>query len=153
LGRKLPYDALKDFTPVSEVVSQPLLIVVFKDGARPDDQPQFGLARRLPVRPHVEAQTVGKRANKDLWIDRHLVSEGMGSDRRGRGLAPGCRRLRRPDGRDSGEQEGQYAAPSVPEADRVHISSYRTEGPAERAREKRGERAFPEPSQSIEGLK
>jgi len=28
LGRKLPYDALKDFTPVSEVVSQPLLIVV-----------------------------------------------------------------------------------------------------------------------------
>ena len=28
LGRKLPYDALKDFTPISEVVSQPLLIVV-----------------------------------------------------------------------------------------------------------------------------
>jgi tripartite-type tricarboxylate transporter receptor subunit TctC len=28
LGRKLPYDALKDFTPVAEVVSQPLLIVV-----------------------------------------------------------------------------------------------------------------------------
>ena len=28
LGRKLPYDAIKDFTPVSEVVSQPLLIVV-----------------------------------------------------------------------------------------------------------------------------
>ena len=28
LGRKLPYDALKDFTPVSEVVSQPLLVVV-----------------------------------------------------------------------------------------------------------------------------
>ena len=25
LGRKLPYDALKDFTPISEVVSQPLL--------------------------------------------------------------------------------------------------------------------------------
>ncbi|MEO8507635.1 MAG: tripartite tricarboxylate transporter substrate binding protein [Betaproteobacteria bacterium] len=28
LGRKLPYDALKDFTPLSLVVSQPLLIVV-----------------------------------------------------------------------------------------------------------------------------
>jgi tripartite-type tricarboxylate transporter receptor subunit TctC len=28
LGRKLPYDAVKDFTPISEVVSQPLLIVV-----------------------------------------------------------------------------------------------------------------------------
>ena len=28
LGRKLPYDALRDFTPISEVVSQPLLIVV-----------------------------------------------------------------------------------------------------------------------------
>ncbi|MEP7327777.1 MAG: tripartite tricarboxylate transporter substrate binding protein [Betaproteobacteria bacterium] len=27
LGRKLPYDALKDFTPISWVVSQPLLIV------------------------------------------------------------------------------------------------------------------------------
>jgi tripartite-type tricarboxylate transporter receptor subunit TctC len=28
LGRKLPYDAVKDFTPLSHVVSQPLLIVV-----------------------------------------------------------------------------------------------------------------------------
>jgi len=28
LGRKLPYDAIKDFTPLSLVVSQPLLIVV-----------------------------------------------------------------------------------------------------------------------------
>jgi tripartite-type tricarboxylate transporter receptor subunit TctC len=28
LGRKLPYDAVKDFTPLSWVVSQPLLIVV-----------------------------------------------------------------------------------------------------------------------------
>ena len=28
LGRKLPYDAVKDFTPISEVVSQPLLVVV-----------------------------------------------------------------------------------------------------------------------------
>jgi tripartite-type tricarboxylate transporter receptor subunit TctC len=28
LGRKLPYDAVKDFTPISHVVSQPLLIVV-----------------------------------------------------------------------------------------------------------------------------
>ncbi len=28
LGRKLPYDAVKDFTPLSLVVSQPLLIVV-----------------------------------------------------------------------------------------------------------------------------
>jgi tripartite-type tricarboxylate transporter receptor subunit TctC len=28
LGRKLPYDAVKDFTPISHVVSQPLLVVV-----------------------------------------------------------------------------------------------------------------------------
>jgi tripartite-type tricarboxylate transporter receptor subunit TctC len=28
LGRKLPYDAVKDLTPVAEVVSQPLLVVV-----------------------------------------------------------------------------------------------------------------------------
>src|SRR5687767_5195984 len=28
LGRKLPYDALKDFTPLSIVVTQPLLVVV-----------------------------------------------------------------------------------------------------------------------------
>ncbi len=28
LGRKLPYDAIKDFTPLSMVVSQPLLVVV-----------------------------------------------------------------------------------------------------------------------------
>ena len=28
LGRKLPYDAVKDFTPLSWVVSHPLLIVV-----------------------------------------------------------------------------------------------------------------------------
>ncbi len=28
LGRKLPYDALKDFTPISLVVTQPLLVVV-----------------------------------------------------------------------------------------------------------------------------
>src|SRR5689334_2146283 len=28
LGRKLPYDALRDFTPLSLVVTQPLLIVV-----------------------------------------------------------------------------------------------------------------------------
>ncbi|MBP6368822.1 MAG: tripartite tricarboxylate transporter substrate binding protein, partial [Burkholderiales bacterium] len=28
LGRKLPYDAIRDFTPISHVVSQPLLVVV-----------------------------------------------------------------------------------------------------------------------------
>ena len=28
LGRKLPYDAVRDFTPISHVVSQPLLVVV-----------------------------------------------------------------------------------------------------------------------------
>ncbi len=28
LGRKLPYDAIREFTPVSHVVSQPLLVVV-----------------------------------------------------------------------------------------------------------------------------
>src|SRR5205085_4586010 len=28
LGRKLPYDAIRDLTPVAEVVSQPLLVVV-----------------------------------------------------------------------------------------------------------------------------
>src|SRR5215218_6715015 len=28
LGRKLPYDAVKDLTPIAEVVSQPLLVVV-----------------------------------------------------------------------------------------------------------------------------
>ena len=28
LGRKLPYDPIRDFTPISHVVSQPLLVVV-----------------------------------------------------------------------------------------------------------------------------
>ena len=73
-------------------VRQAALVVVLQDGPGLDDQPEFDLARGLRVRPDVEAEAVGQRADEDLWIDRHVGRERVVCDRCGGCFASGCSR-------------------------------------------------------------
>ena len=61
LGRKLPYDAVKDFTPLSIVVTQPLLVVVNP---------------KVPVGSMNELVAYAKAQSQPL----HYTSGGIGSD-------------------------------------------------------------------------
>ncbi len=101
---------------VLDEVRQALLVLVFEHRTGLDDEPQLGPAGRLAVRPHVVAQAVRQRADSDFRVDRHLLRERIGRDRRGGGLAPGGRglrglrrRRRHPGGKDAGQDTADDA--------------------------------------------
>ncbi len=74
---------------VLDEVRQAALVVVFQDRPGLDDQPEFDFARGLRVRPDVETEAVGQRADEDLWIDGHIGRKRVVCDRCGSRFAPG----------------------------------------------------------------
>ncbi len=107
---------------VLDKVRQAPLVVVFQDRAGFDDQPQLRLPCRFRIRPHVEAQTVGQRADENFGVDWHLRRQRVGGDRRCGRLAPGLQRLRRRSRNSGGgKQEREHTARGVPETEQVHV--------------------------------
>jgi len=65
LGRKLPYDAMKDFTPLSLVVTQPLLIVVHPAVPAKDMRELLAYAKAQPAPLHYTTGGIGSYGH--LW--------------------------------------------------------------------------------------
>jgi tripartite-type tricarboxylate transporter receptor subunit TctC len=65
LGRKLPYDALRDFTPISLVVTQPLLIVVHPAVPANNMRELLAYAKAQPAPLHYTTGGIGSYGH--LW--------------------------------------------------------------------------------------
>ena len=76
---------------VLDQVSHPLLIVVFKNRASLDDEPEFRALFGFRVGTDVVAQTVGQFTYRDLRIDGHRLRERGGLSRERRSLRPRTR--------------------------------------------------------------
>ena len=75
LGRKRPYDAVKDFTPISEVVSQPLLIVVNPALPAKNMQELLAYAKRQPS--PLQYTTGGIGSYGHLWWEMFRLRQGV----------------------------------------------------------------------------
>ena len=75
LGRKLPYDAVKDFTPISEVVSQPLLIVVNPSVPAKNMQELLAYAKRQSS--PLQYTTGGIGSYGHLWWEMFRLRQGV----------------------------------------------------------------------------
>ena len=75
LGRKLPYDAVKDFTPISEVVSQPLLIVVNPSMPAKNMQELLAYAKRQSS--PLQYTTGGIGSYGHLWWEMFRLRQGV----------------------------------------------------------------------------
>ena len=76
LGRKLPYDAVKDFTPLSWVVSQPLLIVVNPGMPAKDVKELLAYAKALPQPLLYTSGGIGSYGH--LWWEMFRGGQGIG---------------------------------------------------------------------------
>jgi tripartite-type tricarboxylate transporter receptor subunit TctC len=75
LGRKLPYDAVKDFTPISEVVSQPLLIEVNPSVPAKNMQELLAFARQQTS--PLQYTTGGIGSYGHLWWEMFRLRQGV----------------------------------------------------------------------------
>ena len=87
LGRKLPYDAVKDFTPLSWVVSQPLLIVVNPAVPATTVKELLAYAKSLPQPLHYTSGGIGSYGH--LWWEMFRGGQDIaGSHVAYNGIAP-----------------------------------------------------------------
>jgi tripartite-type tricarboxylate transporter receptor subunit TctC len=78
LGRKLPYDAIRDFTPISHVVSQPLLVVVHP-GLPVNSMPTLiAYAKAQPASAPLQYTTGGIGSYGHLWWEMVRSRQGVG---------------------------------------------------------------------------
>src|SRR5688500_12256876 len=75
LGRKLPYDALRDFTPLSLVVTQPLLIVVHPAVPAKDMRELLAYAKAQPAPLHYTTGGIGSYGH--LWWEMFRDKQGV----------------------------------------------------------------------------
>jgi tripartite-type tricarboxylate transporter receptor subunit TctC len=75
LGRKLPYDAVKDFTPLSLVVTQPLLIVVHPAVPAKDMRELLAYAKAQPAPLHYTSGGIGSYGH--LWWEMFRDKQGV----------------------------------------------------------------------------
>ena len=75
LGRKLPYDALRDFTPLSLVVTQPLLIVVHPAVPARDMRELLAYAKAQPAPLHYTTGGIGSYGH--LWWEMFRDKQGV----------------------------------------------------------------------------
>lgn len=76
LGRKLPYDAVKDFTPLSWVVSQPLLIVVNPAVPATNVKELLAYAKSSPQPLHYTSGGIGSYGH--LWWEMFRGGQDIG---------------------------------------------------------------------------
>jgi tripartite-type tricarboxylate transporter receptor subunit TctC len=75
LGRKLPYDAVRDFTPLSLVVTQPLLIVVHPSVPAKDMRELLAYAKAQPA--PLQYTTGGIGSYGHLWWEMFRDKQGV----------------------------------------------------------------------------
>jgi tripartite-type tricarboxylate transporter receptor subunit TctC len=75
LGRKLPYDAVKDFTPLSLVVTQPLLIVVHPAVPAKDMRELLAYAKAQAAPMHYTTGGIGSYGH--LWWEMFRDKQGV----------------------------------------------------------------------------
>ena len=75
LGRKLPYDAVKDFTPLSLAVTQPLLIVVHPAVPAKDMRELLAYAKAQPAPLHYTSGGIGSYGH--LWWEMFRDKQGV----------------------------------------------------------------------------
>ena len=78
LGRKLPYDAIKDFTPISHVVSQPLLVVVHPGLPVNSMATLIAYAKAQPASAPLQYTTGGIGSYGHLWWEMVRSRQGVG---------------------------------------------------------------------------
>jgi tripartite-type tricarboxylate transporter receptor subunit TctC len=87
LGRKLPYDAVKDFTPLSVVVSQPLLVVV-GPGVPVKTMPELVAYAKAQTQP-LQYTTGGIGSYGHLWWEMFRAGQKIPGQHIGyNGIAP-----------------------------------------------------------------
>ena len=106
---------------VFDEVGDALLVVVFEDRTGFDDEPQFGLVRRLAVAAHVVPQPVRERTDEHFRIDGHGLRQRVIGDRRGARLAAGRRCLRGRDGNRAGKHGNEQQATGEAKAREFHM--------------------------------
>ena len=77
LGRKLPYDAIKDFTPISHVVSQPLLVVVHPGLPVNSMATLLAYAKAQPASAPLQYTTGGIGSYGHLWWEMVRSRQGI----------------------------------------------------------------------------
>ncbi len=75
LGRKLPYDAVRDFTPLSLVVTQPLLIVVHPSVPANSMKDLLAYAKAQPAALHYTSGGIGSYGH--LWWEMFRDKQGV----------------------------------------------------------------------------
>ena len=76
LGRKLPYDAVRDFTPLSLVVTQPLLVVVHPAVPANNMRELLAYAKAQPAPLHYTTGGIGSYGHLwwEMFRDKHGVA-------------------------------------------------------------------------------
>ena len=75
LGRKLPYDAVRDFTPLSLVVTQPLLVVVHPSVSATSMRELLAYAKAQPAPLHYTTGGIGSYGH--LWWEMFRDKQGV----------------------------------------------------------------------------
>jgi len=78
LGRKLPYDAIRDFTPISHVVSQPLLVVVHPGLPVNSMATLVAYAKAQPASAPLQYTSGGIGSYGHLWWEMVRSRQGVG---------------------------------------------------------------------------